>query len=140
MVLYECRLYNRPMRRLVAFLAVVAVACGLQHLAMDLTAQALTTYEMLFTGVGAATIIFMVAVVAAGPTTQTALPPAFERRAIGPAARCLVCNADSESTWVACAKCGAPYHTDCAKYLKTCAVYGCAKTAETPQLPPKPQA
>src|SRR5437016_5319065 len=98
------------MKRLFGLLVVVGVLCALQSGAAELTSQALTTYEMLFTGVGAATILFMVAVVAAGGGSQEALPPAFERRAIGPAGRCLVCNAESGSTWVACARCGAPYH------------------------------
>ena len=119
------------MKRLLGILALVLIGSALDHVAPVLDATALANYETLFAVLGGSCIVFMVMVVAAGDS-PTALPPAFRPTPLPNAGHCLVCNAESASSWVRCTRCDAPYHWDCARYLKGCAVFGCAKNP--PQL------
>lgn len=111
--------------------AVVAVLASLLHgIGLPFDSGMLTAYEGLFAVLGGGSILFMVAVVAAGDSADgTALPPSFRRLELTAAPKCLVCNAPGRSGWVACTRCDTPHHADCARYLSHCAVYGCDKSA-----------
>lgn len=118
------------------FAIVALLASALHGVALPFDSGMLTAYEALFALLGGGSILFMVAVVAAGDPSTPALPPAFRPLALTEAPRCLVCNAPGRSGWVACTRCDTPHHADCARYMTRCAVYGCDKSV--PLLAVKP--